>query len=185
MKNCDFMNALERSPVIAAVRDDGWRQAIDSPAEVIFYLKANLLTVNQRISDAVAAGKIIFVHIDLAEGIGKDKVGIEFLSECGVHGIISTRNQLINIAHEKGLLTVQRFFALDSQGLENICDIHNTTADFIEIMPGVIPKIIDKFTQNEINIIAGGLIETKEEVLTALRVGAAAVSTGKSNLWYI
>ena len=52
-------------------------------------------------------------------------------------------------------------------------------------MPGVIPKVIEKFAEKNINVIAGGLIETKAEVLTALQHSATAVSTGKSELWYI
>ncbi|MBQ3075076.1 MAG: glycerol-3-phosphate responsive antiterminator, partial [Clostridia bacterium] len=33
-------------------------------------------------------------------------------------------------------------------------------------------------------LIAGGLIETKAEVMDALQSGAIAVSTGKEELWY-
>lgn len=182
----ELLNKLEVSPVIAAVRDDGWDEALSSSAEIIFYLKANLLTVKSRIADAVAKGKAVFVHIDLADGIGKDKTGIDFLAKLGVSGIISTRNQLITAAREKGLLTVQRFFALDSQGLDSIRDISGVgAADFIEIMPGVVPKVIDRFAEKGALVIAGGLIETKEEVLCALGAGAVAVSTGKNNLWNI
>ncbi len=181
-----LISTLEISPVIAAVRDDNWDLALNSSAEVIFYLKANLLTVKQRIAEAISKGKLIFVHIDLAEGIGKDKSGIEFLVRCGVHGIISTRSQLIAVAREKGLLTVQRFFALDSQGLDSIRDISGVgAADFIEIMPGVVPKVIELFTEKGAAVIAGGLIESKEEVMSALGAGAVAVSTGRNNLWNI
>ncbi len=182
----DLICTLEGNPIIAAVRDDNWDPALNSSAQVIFYLKANLLTVKSRVSDAINKGKLIFVHIDLAEGIGKDKTGIDFLYKCGVHGIISTRSQLITAAREKGLLTVQRFFALDSQGLESIRDISGLgAADFIEIMPGVVPKVIELFAEKGASVIAGGLIETKEEVMSALGAGAVAVSTGKNNLWNI
>ncbi len=184
MTKGDLINALERSPVIAAVRDDKWNEAIASSAEVIFYLKANLNTVKEKIAESLENDKMIFVHIDLAEGIGKDRSGISFLSKCGVTGIISTRNQLINYAKEEGLLTVQRFFVLDSQGLNNIRDISDS-ADFVEIMPGVIQKVIKRFTEDGNDIIAGGLIETKDEVMTALRAGTVAVSTGKQELWGI
>ena len=175
-----LIDALERSPVIAAVRDEKFDDAINSEVEVIFYLKANLLTIKKQINKAVEKNKMIFVHIDLAEGIGRDKTGIEFLAQIGVSGIISTRNQLITAAKDKGLLTVQRFFALDSQGLESIKD---SSADFIEIMPGVIPKVIEKFSVQSNPLIAGGLIETKAEVVLALQSGATAVSTGKKELW--
>ena len=57
--------------------------------------------------------------------------------------------------------------------------------DLIEIMPGVIGKIIERFAKGEIPLISGGLIETKAEVTSALNLGAFAVSTGKSELWYM
>jgi len=186
LKKAEFLSILERSPVIAAVRDENFKQAIESPSEIIFYLKANIMTVKNRAEEAIKHGKLLLVHIDLADGIGKDKSGIEFLANCGVHGIISTRNQLISIARDLGLLTVQRFFALDSQGMESIREVSNIScADLLEIMPGVIPKVIEKFAEKNIDVIAGGLIETKAEVLTALQSSATAVSTGKSELWYI
>lgn len=182
----EVLNSLERCPVIAAVHDDEWQTAINSPMELIFYLKANLLTVEARVAEAKSHGKTVFVHIDLSDGIGKDKTGIEFLLKAGVEGIISTRTQLINIAHEKGMTTVQRLFALDSQGLESIRGISSFgAADLIEIMPGVIPKVVEMLTERGITVIAGGLIETKSEVTAALSAGAVAVSTSKNNLWNI
>lgn len=182
MTKNDLLNVLERSPVIAAVNDATWDQALNSSAEVIFYLKANLMTVEDKINQAVKKGKTIFIHIDLAEGIAKDRTGILFLSKCGVHGVLSTRNQLINYAKEEGLMTVQRFFALDSQGLSSMHWVADN-ADFIEIMPGVIPKVIERFSKEGFSVIAGGLIETKEEVMTAINAGTLAVSTGKAELW--
>lgn len=186
MTKSKLFDRLERSPVIAAVKEDNWDRAIASPSEVIFHLKANLLTVKSRIDEAKASDKLIFVHLDLADGIGKDRTGVEFLARCGVHGIISTRTQIVNYAKEKELLAVQRFFALDSQGLSSITDTANTSpADLFEIMPGVIGKVISKFSKSRIPVIAGGLIEEKSEVTAALQFGAIAVSTGKEELWYI
>ena len=66
MTRAEFLDCLERSPVIAAVKDNGWQSALSSPAEVIFYLKANLLTVRERLSEAEAAGKTVFVQIGRA-----------------------------------------------------------------------------------------------------------------------
>jgi len=61
----------------------------------------------------------------------------------------------------------------------------NTNPHLMEIMPGVIGKAITRCSRGSIPVIAGGLIQTKSEVTEALRCGAAAVSTGKSDLWYI
>lgn len=180
----EILDCLERSPVIAAAHDS-LTDAISSPAEVIFYLKANIMTAKEQISDAHRAGKSVFVHIDLAEGIGKDRTGIEFLKFIGSDGIISTRGQLIRSAKDVGLVTVQRFFALDSQGISSMNEsVSLSKPDMIEIMPGVIPKIISRVSKSDIPVIAGGLVEEKQEITEALKSGAVAVSTGSSKLWY-
>lgn len=177
---------LAEMPIIAAVQENAWKDALESPAKVIFCLKANLMTIKDRIAQAHAKGKLVFVHLDLADGIGKDKTGLEFLSSCGVDGVITTRGNLVRYAKEMGIITVQRFFALDSQGVSGINDlISNSRPDYIEIMPGVIEKIISNFSKGNIPVIAGGLIENKSEVTSALSNGAIAVSTGRKDLWYL
>ncbi len=181
-----LLNTLERSPIIAAVRDNLFAEALESPAEVIFLLGGNLLTAEKRIIAAHERNKLIFVHIDLAEGIGKDRTGIEYLAKLGVDGILSTKSALIRMARDQGLLTVQRFFAYDSHGIEGIADMAaGASPDIIEIMPGVIGKIIERFARTDIPLIAGGLIDEKGEVTSALSLGALAVSTGKKELWYM
>jgi len=55
----------------------------------------------------------------------------------------------------------------------------------MELMPGVIDKAIARFCKGNIPVIAGGLIETKAEVTSALGHGATAVSTGNTELWYL
>ena len=184
MQTVELLNRLECFPVIAAIRTERWKQALAAPTEVLFYLDANLLTVRERIRQAHNAKKIVFVHLDLAEGIGKDKSGVQFLAQCGVDGIISTRAQIIRLGKEAGLLTVQRVFALDSQGMGSVHDIlRSANPHFMEIMPGVIPKVVSQFSSGEIPVIAGGLIESRAEVTAALRSGALAVSTGCPALW--
>ena len=99
-------------------------------------------------------------------------------------GIISTKAQLIRAAKDLGLLTVQRFFALDSQGMGSVLEmLKNTNPHFMEIMPGVIPKVIARLSKESIPVIAGGLIETKGEITAALGSGATAISTGRPELW--
>ena len=186
MRPSEIIECLELNPVIAAIRDDGWDAALYSPAQVLFYLSADLTSVNTRIQQAHEAGKILLIHLDLAEGIGKDRAGIRYLAQQGVDGIISTKAQIIRTAKDMGLLTVQRFFALDSKGMESIEEMLRTsTPHLIEIMPGVIGKAIRRFSDCSIPIIAGGLVETKNEVTDAISCGAAAVSTGKEDLWYL
>lgn len=177
-------DALERTPVIAATYRAGWQAAVGSDAEVLFMQGANILSIERDIGLAKENGKFVFVHMDLAEGIGKDRAAMEWLKGLKTDGIITTRTQLVKAAEEIGLLSVQRFFALDSKGMRSIAEtIETARPDFIEIMPGVIPKALKLFTGGNIPVIAGGLIETKQEVAAALSSGALAVSTGKRELW--
>ena len=51
-------------------------------------------------------------------------------------------------------------------------------------MPGVIPKEIKRFACLGKNLIAGGLIETREEAEAALEAGAVAVSSSNEKLFF-
>ena len=113
----NIIDALERTPIIAATDSAGWQSALESDVEVLFHLSANIMTIANDIRNAKANNKHIFVHIDLAEGIGKDKTGIKWLSGLGVDGVITTKAQLVRSAKECGLTAIQRFFVLDSKGM--------------------------------------------------------------------
>lgn len=81
------MDALERAPIIAATDRTGWQRAVLSDAEVLFHLGADIITVSDDIKAAKRNSKFVFIHIDLADGIGKDKAGIEWLKVLGADGI--------------------------------------------------------------------------------------------------
>lgn len=182
----ELLEKLEICPIVAAVHSELFSDAILSPAEVVFLLEGDIVSVGENISLAHQKGKMVFIHIDLLKGIGKDRQGVEFLKKLGADGIISTRAALVKAAKDLDLLAIQRCFALDSQGLYSIEDmINSANPDLMEIMPGVISKVIEHFSKKSIPVISGGLIETKSEVTAALAAGAVAVSTGKKELWYI
>ena len=75
---------------------------------------------------------------------------------------------------------------LDSSSLDNsLKSALELRQDAVEIMPGIIPKIIKKTCEKlHIPVIAGGLIEDKHEVITALEAGATSISTSRIDLWY-
>ena len=174
------------TPIIAAVRNDhDFDAALASQVSTVFQLVPNLITLPKQIEAAHKKNKTVFVHIDLAEGIGRDKYGIHFLKMVGVDGVISTRANLLKLAREEGLMTVQRFFALDSRSVETIIESLKTTkVDMIEVMPAVVPKVIRRLcTMVDVPVIAGGLVETVEEKDAVLKNGGRAVSTGNQQLW--
>ena len=186
MTLCEIHERLESCPLVASVHENQFEQALESPAQIVFLLEGTVLTVPDQICMAHEKGKAIFIHIDLIRGVGKDRCGVEFLVKHGADGIISTRASLIKNAQEYGVIAVQRYFAIDSQGIESIRDmVGSVKPDFIEIMPGLVNKVIARFVSEEVSVIAGGLIETKAEVMSALSSGAIAISTGSQELWYL
>ena len=124
--------------IFAAVRtQDEFLKALKSQVSTIFMLAPNIDKIKKQAEEAHKANKMFFIHIDLAEGIGKDEYGIKFAKSKGVDGIISTRTALIKHAKAAGMLAIQRFFVLDSQSVDTIAESAKTSkADMIEIMPG-------------------------------------------------
>lgn len=174
------------NPVIPAIRKDSeFADAVNSSANVVFMLKADIMTLKQVIENK--GDKKIFVHIDMADGVGKDRKGIELLKSMGVDGIITTKNHLVYYAKEQGLFTVQRFFIIDTASFATAKEsVANTKPDYAELLPGVVPRIIKEFIETtEVPVIAGGLIADKQDIINALSAGAEAVSTAKKDLWEI
>ncbi|MDP4132882.1 MAG: glycerol-3-phosphate responsive antiterminator [Bacillota bacterium] len=177
---------FEINPVIAAIRTkESFDASLSSEIKYLFLLNSDILTVSAYIEAAHKVGKKIFIHVDFTDGLGKDKSGMEFVFKAGADGVISTRTNIVKAAKECGLLTVQRFFIIDSHSVDTAVEsIKVSRPDMIEIMPGVIPKTIAEFTKKvKVPVIAGGLIEAKMEIYSALSSGAVAVSTSKTELW--
>ncbi len=174
------------NPVIAAVRSRAQlEQAMLSRAETVFVLRSNLLEIGSIAENK--RGKRIFIHADMCEGIGKDKYGFAYLKEKGIDGIISTKVSCILAAKQVGLHTVHRFFLIDSASVQTALEgAAASRPDCAEVMPGVVAKEIARFRKDldgGVALIAGGLIESKQDVIAALKAGADAVSAGKQELW--
>ncbi len=178
---------LEENPIIAAPwTDETFYKALESPVGIIIILNGNIETIEEYVKKAHEYGKKILIHIDLCAGLGKDSYALRHLKKIGVDGIASTKSQLIKSANEIGLITLQRFFIVDSQSLATAYEnIRQTKPDMIEIMPGIMPKVIKEIKSRiSIPLIAGGLIAKREDIIEALASGASGISTGKENLWY-
>ena len=58
--------------------------------------------------------------------------------------------------------------------------------DMVEVMPGICPRVIRRLSSAEgrrLPVIAGGMIEEKEDIVEALSAGASGVSTSRTELW--
>lgn len=187
-----MLESLLDYPVIAAVKNAaGLRRALASPSPVVFVLFGDLCGIRDVVAEIRETGKLAVVHLDLIDGLAEREISVRFLKEStNADGVISTKASLARCAKENGLLSVQRHFLLDSMSLEN-AEKHvqsggTGAADFYEILPGVMPKIIRQFARiTDIPVIAGGMIQDKEDIVSALGAGAVAVSTTKENLWFV
>lgn len=185
----NFFSRVQNNPIIAAVNEVGKLEpAIASPCEVIFLLMGSICNIKEIVEKAKNAGKYILVHMDLVEGISKDIAALEFISKhVGPDGIITTKSNLVKVAKENDVFAIQRLFILDSLSLDTgIKSIHLTKPDAVEILPGVMPKIISRVHhETRVPLIAGGLINDKEDVIGVLKAGALAVSTSNRSVWYM
>ncbi|HWI63645.1 MAG TPA: glycerol-3-phosphate responsive antiterminator [Symbiobacteriaceae bacterium] len=180
--------ALEAHPVIAAVRDEaGLKHALAAPVQVIFLLAAEISRLEPLGQVVAEAGKLLFIHLDFVEGLGKDEAGLSFLARhARPAGVITTRTGLVHAARRIGVIPVQRLFLLDSQSLSTGLEAARTAkAEVVEVLPGIVPRAISAVRSQLPNslIIAGGLVRTEKEAARAVAAGAAGVSTSSGALW--
>ena len=151
------MSVFGNRKVAAAVRTkEDFEIALLSRVDVIFLLYSSILTMKAYVEKCHKAGKIIFIHMDFAEGIGKDRAGLELLKRMGVDGILTTKTNMIRPTKDLGLITVQRFFIVDSHSVDTAVEsIRIAKPDVVEIMPGVLsekikgirPKDLHRYTR--------------------------------------
>lgn len=179
--------SIEQNPVIAAARlEEDVSAAIEAQVSAVFLLHCDIFNVQRLVDKVKQSGKYVFVHLDLLEGLGKDQKAVEYIARVvRPDGIISTKTPNIKHAREAGLFTIQRFFLLDSQSFEQtIKTAKASQPDMVEIMPAVMPAVIKKVCSLlELPVIAGGLIDSKEDIIEILKAGALGASTGRKELW--
>ena len=184
-------NILENTPVIPAIKNEqGLRKVIETDNKIVFILNTDIIGIRNIIATLKKHHKIPFIHVDMITGFASNPIVIDYLvsqykNECG---IISTKSNMIKKAMESDVRVIQRLFVLDSLSIEtNIQQIKKMHPDAVEIMPGIIPRVIKRIKSEipDIPIIAGGLVESKEDVMEVLKNGGIAVSTSKESIWDI
>lgn len=183
-----FYDAVLASPVIAAVKDlDQLEDCLTlDNIQVVFLLFGDVCTIGDVVARAKDAGKIVLVHVDLIAGLSSSQeIAVDFLRQnTRADGVITTKPNFIRRARELKLFTVMRLFVIDSMALAGISKLESVRPDFIEVLPGVMPKTIRKISQTtRIPLLAGGLIADKEDVVAALNAGALAVSATSGAVW--
>ncbi len=180
MTRDELKNILKNNRFIYAIKDDdGLKNAVYNDSKVVFVLYGTVMNICKIVKKLKEHNKTVFVHIDLIEGLSPKEVAVDFIiNNTGTDGIISTKQTLIKYASQKGLLTVQRFFLIDSLAFSNLLkQIKNPCLDIIEVLPACSTKVISKIVKlTDLPVIASGLIQDKDDIIEALNVGAIAVS---------
>ena len=183
----DLLEIIADSPVIAAVKDEeGLDKSLRTDCRIIFILYGNICSLTTIVEKIKSRDKLAIVHADLVQGLSAKIEAIDYIkNNTKADGILSTKGNLVKHATDIGLIGILRNFIIDSMAMENVKkQVELAHPDIIEIMPGIMPEIIEKL-KNEIKLplIAGGLISDKKDVIAALSAGADAVSTTKEELW--
>ncbi len=184
-----LLQALQDSPIIAAVKsEEQLEQCLRSDCRVVFLLFGNICNIHTLVQRVKDAGKLALVHIEFVDGLALREIAVSFIKEhTAADGILSTKPLLVRAARELGLIAVQRFFLIDSISFENVQkQMQAGSAEFVEILPAVLPKILKGICDNaNVPVIASGLITDKEDILTALDCGAAAISSTNPRVWFM
>lgn len=183
----EYYDALSDCPVIPAVNDEeSLERAINSELKVVFVLFGDICSIQDIVLRLKNAGKIVIVHVDLISGLMAKEVSVDFIkSHTLADGIISTKSNICQRAMELNLLSIYRVFLLDSRAIDAARKQQkNLKADIVEILPGLMPKMIKLIASiYRLPVIAGGLIQDKEDVLRALDAGAISISTTNRKVW--
>lgn len=179
---------LEINPIIGAVKnDEGIEVVAKSDCEVVFLLNGDIATLKNKIKYLHKYGKKVFVHVDMITGMSSSPVIVDYIkNELNLDGIITTKTNIVKRAVELDIMVIQRFFFIDSMSLENAIEsLRKVKPQAIEIMPGIVPKLVKRLNKTYPNlpIICGGLIDEKEEIIKALSSGALAVSLSNTDMW--
>jgi glycerol uptake operon antiterminator len=187
--NKRLIEAVEESPIIAAVKDmDGLHKCFESDSRIIFILFGDICNIAEIINTIKEHDRLAIVHMDLVNGLSQKEISVDYLkNNTKADGIISTKVALIKRAKELKLYTIFRFFVIDSMAFENIKKQTEAVGpDFVEILPGVMPKVIKRICSLiPVPIIAGGLIADKEDVMSALSAGAMSISSTNPSVWFM
>ena len=184
--NKKLIEALKKNPIIVSVRsEEETDKAIKSRAEVVFIIHTDMDHLVNQVKKIKNAGKMAFIHVDLVHGFSSSPIALEYIYKLTKpDGILTTKKALINKAKDLDLTSILRVFALDSPTIYSSAKlIKEVKPDIVEILPGIAPKAI-KLIGEKVNvpIIAGGMIETKEEVISCIKNGAIGVSSSSEKL---
>ncbi|MCT4782592.1 MULTISPECIES: glycerol-3-phosphate responsive antiterminator [Exiguobacterium] len=183
----ETLRTIGQEKMIASIKSPKqFETFLQSDVTTTFLMMGTLSTLDRYVSHLKRENKIVFLHAERINGISLDRDGIDYLAKrVGADGVVTTKASVIQHAKRAGLMTVQRLFLVDSDAITSGIKMANThEPDALELMPGLIPNVIEHVAGNvPFPIVTGGMIRKPSEVHQALSHGAFAVSTGDERLW--
>lgn len=184
----EFFNIVSKNPIIASVTDlNQLDVALSSPCQIIFLLTGNIFNLKEVSNKIFEKNKELYIYVDEIDGFSKDSWGLEYIiKNIPLSGIITSKSNLVKQSKNMGVFTIQRMFIHDIISLNKLFhSIRECRPHGIEILPGIIPKIIQHIVDiTKIPLIAGGLIFEKDDINISLKSGAIAISTSNIHIWY-
>lgn len=158
---------------------------LNSPSKNIFLLDGNIFNLKDIATKVKEKDKSLYIYVDSIDGFSKDTWGLEYMvKNIDLDGIISTKAPIIKMSKDMGVFTVQRAVVCNTKTLSyTLNSFKNTRPHAIEILPGLLPNIIDQiYNETKIPIIASGLISNREDVNRCLDSGAIGICTSNIEL---
>jgi len=179
---------LAHHPIIPALRSPAdLDAALAFQPPVLMLLKGDIFDLGRVIERCRQQNTLALIHIDLIEGVGRDKAGLRFLRDTlGLEGVVSTRSNLLKEARSLGLVSILRLFVLDSAAYQTgISLLHALQPDAVELMPGVVVPHLAQDLARDISqpLIASGILRNEADIRQVLAAGAAAVTTSQQQMW--
>ncbi|MFC4808845.1 glycerol-3-phosphate responsive antiterminator [Paenibacillus sp. GCM10023250] len=184
-----FLEGLAAHRMIASIKDPRHIETaltLNRQLSGVFLLTGHIGVVKGYVDVFKAHGLPVFLHLEKIGGLSTDNYGLDYLAKViKPTGIISTKTNVVKTAKKLGLLTVQRFFLVDTEGLENIAkSLAQSEPDVVELMPARIPDMIGRVKSfTALPIITGGLLYERSQAEECLHHGAAAISASRPELW--
>ncbi|CAM3172124.1 glycerol-3-phosphate responsive antiterminator [Paenibacillus taichungensis] len=178
---------MKNYPIIASITtDEQISQAIASDVQRVILMTGNITNLGSIIESLHQSGKKAYVHTEMVSGIGRDASAIQYLADVfKIDGIVTTKSNAVSAAKQAGILSIQRIFAIDTAAITTaVRMIMSYKPDEVELMPGLMPRVIQELKERISQpLIVGGLIRYEEEIQQALKSGADFVSVGHEKFW--
>lgn len=172
-------------PSVRRLRDFDY--ALKSYSNIVFLSEVHIGNLGPLVKRLQNSGKLAFVNADLIGGFDADPIGIKLLKDLfHVDGIISSNSRVINISKSIELYTIQRFFLIDSRGLDSgLKALKTSRSDAVEILPGALSiKFKDEVRKvKDVPLLGGGFIKDKATILNIYNSGFMGVTTSQKELW--